>query len=96
MDVTQLSPRATAWPLRIFTRRQLAERAALRELTQELGLHVEKLREALASELGEIPAVIRVTAEEYDGMRRELESPGPDQEARLEEFLAKTPSPRRA
>lgn len=96
MNVTQLSPRVTVWPLRIFTRRQLAERTALRELTQELGLHVERLREALASELGEIPAVIRVSAEEYDGMRRHFESPEPEQVARLEEFLAKTPSPRRA
>jgi len=40
--------------------------------------------------------VIEVTAEEHDGMRRQLEQPDAEQVQRLRRFLAATPSPQRA
>jgi hypothetical protein len=43
-----------------------------------------------------VSALIEVTAEEHDGMLRQLEQPDPEQVERLRRFLAATPSPRRA
>lgn len=41
-------------------------------------------------------ALMGVSAEEHDGMRRQLEQPDVEQVERLRRFLAATPSPRRA
>lgn len=43
-----------------------------------------------------IVALIEVSAEEHDGMRRKLEQPDAAQVQRLRRFLAATPSPHRA
>jgi hypothetical protein len=43
-----------------------------------------------------ISALVEVSAEELEGMRRQLEHPEPEQVERVRRFLAATPSPPRA
>ncbi len=72
------------------TARELAElQAALLEAGAALS------RTALRVS-GETSAVVHLSAEEYDGMRRQLERPDPEQAKRVRAFVARTPSPPRA